>query len=52
MWLNNDLWQGSEYAYSTFPRVLNKAPVLNMLGLRFGKVVNMRGLHKVLNMPE
>ena len=32
--LNNVLWQGSEYAWSTFQRVLNKPLVLNMLGLR------------------
>ena len=25
---------GSEYAWSTFHRVLNKSPVLNMLGLK------------------
>ena len=28
------LWQGSEYAWSTLHRVLNKPPILNMLGLR------------------
>ena len=28
------LWQGSEYAWSTILRVLNKSSVLNMLGLR------------------
>ena len=32
--LNNALSQGSEYAWSTFHRVLNKRPVLNMPGLR------------------
>ena len=32
--LNNTLWQGSEYSWSTFHRVLNKAAVLNMLGFR------------------
>ena len=26
IWLNNVLWQGSEYAWSTFLRVLNKLP--------------------------
>ena len=30
IWLNNALWQGSEYACSTFHRVLNKPLVLNM----------------------
>ena len=34
IWLNNALWQGYEYAFSTFHRVLSKPPVLNMLGLR------------------
>ena len=34
IWLNNALWQGSEYAWSTFHRVINNPPVLNMLGLR------------------
>ena len=34
IWLNNALWQGSEHARSTLHRVLNKPPVLNMLGLR------------------
>ena len=34
MVLNNALWQGSKYAWSTFHRVLNKFPVLNMPGLR------------------
>ena len=32
--LNNALWQGSEYFWSTFHRVLNKPPFPNMLGLR------------------
>ena len=32
--LNNALWQGSEYIWSTLHRVLNKPPVLNMLGHR------------------
>ena len=31
--LNSALWQGSEYAFLTFDRVLNKLPVLNMPGL-------------------
>ena len=34
IWLNNVLWQSFEYTWSTFHRVLNKPPVLNMLGLR------------------
>ena len=34
MWLNNALWQDSEYAWSTFHRVLNRPPLLNMLRLR------------------
>ena len=34
IWLNNSLWQGSEYAWSTFHRVLNKPPVLDMPELR------------------
>ena len=33
IWLNNALWQGSEYVWLTFHRVLNKPPVLNMPGL-------------------
>ena len=28
------LWQGSEHAWSTILKVLNKSSVLNMLGLR------------------
>ena len=34
IWLNNVLWQGSTYVWSTFHRVLNNPPVLNMPGLR------------------
>ena len=34
IWLNNALWQGSEYDWSTFHKVLNRPPVLNMPGLR------------------
>ena len=34
IWLNNSLWQGSQYVWSTFHRLLNKPQVLNMLGLR------------------
>ena len=34
IWLNNALWQSSEYAWSTFHRVLSKPPVLYMPGLR------------------
>ena len=33
IWLNNALWQSSEYGQSTFLRVLNKLPLLNMPGL-------------------
>ena len=50
IWLNNTLWQGSEYVWSTFHRALNKPPVLNIVGLRI--VVNMRLSQRVLNMPE
>ena len=32
--LDNALWQGSEYVWPTFYRVLNKHPVLNMPRLR------------------
>ena len=52
IWLNDDLWQGSEYARSTFHRALNKTPILNMPGLRIWEVGNKRGLQKVLNKPE
>ena len=34
MWMNNALRQGSEYAWSTFCRILNKSLVLNMIGLK------------------
>ena len=34
IWLSTALWQGSEYAWSLFDRVLSKPSVLNMLGLR------------------
>ena len=34
IWLNNALWQGSEYAWSRFHRDLNKPPVLNILGVK------------------
>ena len=34
IWLSDALWQGSEYAWSTFRRVLNKPLVLNKLGLK------------------
>ena len=34
IWLNDALWQGSEYIWSTFQRAFNKPPVLNMPGLR------------------
>ena len=34
IWLNNALWKGSEYAWSTFHMVLSKSPVLNMLERR------------------
>ena len=37
IWLNNALWQGSECAWSTFHRVLNKPPALNMPGSEYGK---------------
>ena len=51
MWLNNGLKQGSEYAWSTFYRVLTKSPVLNMAGLRIWQGCEYK-LHKMLNMPE
>ena len=35
--LNNALWQGSEYVWSTFHRVLNESLVLNMPGLRISQ---------------
>ena len=45
--------QDSEYAWSMFHRDSKMLPVLNMPGLRTcDKVVNMRGLRRVLNMPE
>ena len=34
IWLNNGLWQNSEYAWSTFYRILHKSPVLNMPGFK------------------
>ena len=34
IWLNDALWHGSEYVWSTFHRALNKPSVLNMPGLR------------------
>ena len=34
IWLNNVLCQDSEYAWSAFHSILNKPPILNMLGLR------------------
>ena len=33
-WMMPYVWQGSEYGWSTFRRVLNKPLVLNMLGLK------------------
>ena len=33
IWLNNALWQVSEYTWSTFHRVLNEPLILNVLGL-------------------
>ena len=38
IWLNNALWKGSEYALSTFHRVLNKPLVQNMPGLNMAKL--------------
>ena len=52
MWLNNVLWQSSEYTWSTFHKVSNKLPVLNMPRLRIWQGCNMRGLYKVLNLAE
>ena len=46
------LWQSSAFALSKFHRVLNMPLVLNMPGLRLWQIVNMRGLHRVLNIPE
>ena len=34
IWMNDALWQGSEYAWSMFHKVLNEPPLLNMSGLR------------------
>ena len=34
MWMNNGLWQDSDYAWSSFHRVLTKPIVLNIPGLR------------------
>ena len=34
IWLNNGLWQGSEFAWSMFHGVLNKIRVLNIPGLK------------------
>ena len=34
IWLSNALWKGCKYIWSTFHRVLNKLPVLNILVLR------------------
>ena len=34
IWLNNALWRGSEYAWSTYHGVLNEPLVLNMPELR------------------
>ena len=34
IWLNNVLWQDSDYVWPTFHRELNKSLVLNMPGLR------------------
>ena len=49
-WLINALWQGSEYAWSAFHRVLDKPLGLICQGSEYGKVVNMWGLHRVPNM--
>ena len=37
IWLNNVLSQGFQYDWFTFHKVLEKPPVLNMLGLRIWK---------------
>ena len=49
IWQNNALWQGSEYAWSTFHRVLR---FYICHGLEYDMVVNMRGLHRMLNMSK
>ena len=41
---------GSEYAWSTYYRVLNTPSALNMP--EYGEIVNMRGLHSVQDKPE
>ena len=51
IWLNNAIWQGSEYVWSTFNRVLNKLPVLNKPGLRTWQGCEYAWLHRALNMP-
>ena len=38
IWLNNALRQGSKYTSSTFHKVLNQAPVLNIPGRRIWQV--------------
>ena len=41
IWLNKALWQCSEYAWSTFYRVLNKPPVLNVPDSEYSKFVRV-----------
>ena len=53
IWLNNALWQGSEYAMSMFRRVLNRLPVLSMPVLRrLGICKGFTGCWICLNKPE
>ena len=52
IWLNNALWQGSENTWSKFHRVLNNPRFKIFQGSESGKVANIRGFHRVLDMPE
>ena len=56
IWLNDTLWQVSEYVWSTFHRVLNKSPVLNMPRLRIWQGCEYskgyKGCWICLNKPE
>ena len=49
---SNALWQGSEYACSTFHSVSNKPPVLNMLELRIWQGCEYARVTQVLNKPK
>ena len=49
---SNALWQGSEYACSTFHSVSNKPLVLNILELRIWQVCEYARVTQVLNKPK